>query len=134
MIRGDVFVEAGAVFLGELGETAEVHVVLEVGKLDSDGNWVGCGAGDEILVRLAIPFCVAVERFENVGRKAALLQLFSSPGSVFEDVVQDGDDHLVLGAQAHHDAERVEDVGLAFFWSAPAAPSPFGFPFVSISG
>ncbi len=90
-------------------------MLLRGRRVGADSDRGGGGASDEIFVALAVPFRDAVECLEDVGWEPALLEFFSGPGGVFEDVVQDGDDLLVLSVHAHHDPERVKDVGLAIF-------------------
>lgn len=122
-ISSKVAVETREVFLSQFAQAADVHVVFEVGELDATGDEVGGGALDKLFVSFAMMFGDAIQGFQNVRREALGGEFLQCPRCVFDNVVQDRDNFLIIGVHAGHDTEWMENVGLA----SPVLLTAMGF-------
>ncbi len=107
LVAGDASARVGrqAAIVGE--------VVGEVGELDAAREGIGSEAGDVDVIGVGVAVGEEIERGDDRGRIAAVAQVSEGVGRVLNEVVQDGDDARGGGLDAQHDAEGMEDEGLA---------------------
>ena len=113
-ISDQVAIQALAIFVGQLVQTAHVHVVFKVRELNAACDRFGGGPLDEFVVGFAFALGHAIERVEEVLGKAFSAQSFHRPDitMVFHNIMQHRDDALILGSDTEHHAERMDNVGL----------------------
>jgi hypothetical protein len=124
-VGSEIPVEPGTVFFGHLAQSAEIHVVFEVGQFHPTPEWIRRGPFHELFVILALAFCDRVQRIQNGLRETALSQPFHGPSIpvAFHDIVQYGHDPLLVRLDAEHDSKRMQDVRL----TSPVLHAPMGF-------
>lgn len=101
------------VFLFQIGDAFEVHVVGDVVELDASRDRIRFAATDELVVALAVAVGHGIDGGDDLGCEARVGKILGRSVGVFDDVVEHADDPLFVGPTGEHDADGMEHVGLA---------------------
>jgi hypothetical protein len=111
--RPPILCETLPVYYARRRNPRHIHIVLEIGDLDTPGDLILLDAADVMIVVLAALFGQAFHRIYDTLRIAQAPQALGGIARLLKDIVQRADDLVVCGIQERDDTQHMLDIGLA---------------------
>jgi hypothetical protein len=108
-----VLLQPGEVGLRRIRDSAQIHVVRDIGKLDLSGDWICRGTPRRILARFPVVLGQRPNgRDDGIG-ESRLMEVFKGDVRVFDGIVQQSRYSFILRLHREHDADGMKNVRLA---------------------
>ena len=110
MPSAEVFAKACHIAVGQLVQSAEVHIVFEVGTFHFAADGVGGGTTHILVVRLVLTSRHRQDRVDNLTGEPLFQQVRGSHIGIFDGVVQQGHNLGFRATASLRHTEGVRDI------------------------